>query len=461
MADRIQFRRDTAARWAEYNPVLLEGEVGYITDKLNQHKIGDGKHAWNDLPLQVTSTTVVQDVGDSTEAVMSQAAVSKLTRITGYATCDTAASSAEKIIYRKYFTLDDNCRLLVCMENSNTAASVTLNINGTGAKPLYYKGNPASATNTWKAGEVLDIYYDGTNYQAYNIEAGAVPVILTMTTLAGNDELRGAEYNDLISALANGHTVLVIDKQQRVNYVVSASFDPFAMVICNPYGRCVRLDLTQSGSAVLYTETELPQAGDPLLLEVQGNNMPLAGTATMRDINKALGANPIYIDINNKTNRVIAFDPVKENNTTLYYYDVNNKGIVRVDLTGETDAVPTAKMTLLGSGSGGNEPLTVDVSNCWTIEAGNYSYDSVDLGVTVSQIAEAVEDNRLLMLLAPLAGDKIKLYPTSVTVSSNGISLTGAYNGSLYTYIFGEDKSDAQKCRVFFGYRTVPLAPQS
>lgn len=30
MADRIQQRRDTAARWAQFNPILLEGEVGYV-----------------------------------------------------------------------------------------------------------------------------------------------------------------------------------------------------------------------------------------------------------------------------------------------------------------------------------------------------------------------------------------------------------------------------------------------
>ena len=51
MADRIQLRRDTKARWEQYNPVLLEGEMGLVTDNLNECKIGDGEHSWNDLPL--------------------------------------------------------------------------------------------------------------------------------------------------------------------------------------------------------------------------------------------------------------------------------------------------------------------------------------------------------------------------------------------------------------------------
>ena len=52
MADRIQFRRDTAARWLQYNPILLAGEIGYVIDSYNQYKIGDGVHTWNELPLQ-------------------------------------------------------------------------------------------------------------------------------------------------------------------------------------------------------------------------------------------------------------------------------------------------------------------------------------------------------------------------------------------------------------------------
>ena len=79
MADRIQQRRDTAARWAEYNPVLLEGEIGNVTDNPNQYKIGDGVRAWNELPLRGYSGTVTQIIGNDENAVLSQNAVTKLT----------------------------------------------------------------------------------------------------------------------------------------------------------------------------------------------------------------------------------------------------------------------------------------------------------------------------------------------------------------------------------------------
>lgn len=77
MADRIQQRRDTAARWSQFNPILLEGEVGYVTDNPNQYKIGDGVRAWNDLPLRGYNGTVVQNLGTSENEVMSQNGVRK------------------------------------------------------------------------------------------------------------------------------------------------------------------------------------------------------------------------------------------------------------------------------------------------------------------------------------------------------------------------------------------------
>ena len=86
MADRIQQRRDTAARWAEYNPVLLEGEIGNVTDNPNQYKIGDGVNTWNDLPLRGYTGTISQGIGNDENAVMSQKTVSDLIGLSEYPT---------------------------------------------------------------------------------------------------------------------------------------------------------------------------------------------------------------------------------------------------------------------------------------------------------------------------------------------------------------------------------------
>ena len=44
----FQFKRGTAARWAEVNPILKEGEPGFVIDK-NIFKIGDGITPFNEL----------------------------------------------------------------------------------------------------------------------------------------------------------------------------------------------------------------------------------------------------------------------------------------------------------------------------------------------------------------------------------------------------------------------------
>ena len=70
--DRIQFRRDIAENWQTHNPVLMEGEIGLVTDNPNQYKMGDGINNWNDLPLRGYTGTISQELGDDENAVMSQ-----------------------------------------------------------------------------------------------------------------------------------------------------------------------------------------------------------------------------------------------------------------------------------------------------------------------------------------------------------------------------------------------------
>lgn len=79
--------------------------------------------------------------------------------------------------------LTTGCRLIVKMSNANTAASATLNVNNTGAKVLYYNEEVVSSDNSWGSGEVLNVYYDGTNYRASNMKGSAGGnVILTWNT---------------------------------------------------------------------------------------------------------------------------------------------------------------------------------------------------------------------------------------------------------------------------------------
>ena len=75
---RMQQRIDTLANWASENPVLLQGELGLVSDDLNAYKVGDGVTAWNDLQMRGWSNVnITQTTGDSATDVMSQKGVTQ------------------------------------------------------------------------------------------------------------------------------------------------------------------------------------------------------------------------------------------------------------------------------------------------------------------------------------------------------------------------------------------------
>lgn len=105
MADRIQHARDTLANWQAENPVLLEGEIGIVTDNPGLWKWGNGVTRWNSLPWCGYNGTVAQTTGSSTLAVMSQKAVTDaLNALTSFeyvivATLPTASASTVGKVY--------------------------------------------------------------------------------------------------------------------------------------------------------------------------------------------------------------------------------------------------------------------------------------------------------------------------------------------------------------------------
>lgn len=54
--------------------------------------------------------------------------------------CSSPSSSPVKTVDKPEFVLKDGARLIVSFENGNAAPNPTLDVNGTGAKPIYYKG---------------------------------------------------------------------------------------------------------------------------------------------------------------------------------------------------------------------------------------------------------------------------------------------------------------------------------
>lgn len=80
--------------------------------------------------------------------------------------CKTASPTAAKEGFSETYILNSGNRFSMYIANSNTSASaITLNICGTGAKPIYLNGMPSSSTNYYLPAGVYEVYYDGTNYR--------------------------------------------------------------------------------------------------------------------------------------------------------------------------------------------------------------------------------------------------------------------------------------------------------
>lgn len=83
--------------------------------------------------------------------------------ITHFATCSTAAATQAKTVSVTGFNLVTGARVTIKFTVTNTAANPTLNVNGTGAKEIKYRGS-AISTGYLAANRVYEFVYDGTAY---------------------------------------------------------------------------------------------------------------------------------------------------------------------------------------------------------------------------------------------------------------------------------------------------------
>lgn len=86
-----------------------------------------------------------------------------------YGVCDTLADDINKVVtVSDDFKLTVGAAIIIKFTNANSIASPTLNVNNTGAKPMYRYGTTAMSTATttsgWVAGAVQMLVYDGNGW---------------------------------------------------------------------------------------------------------------------------------------------------------------------------------------------------------------------------------------------------------------------------------------------------------
>lgn len=162
-----------------------------------------GKVAETDQCFEVSDAWDVKVYGMLLEAYIK--AKSPASAGIAYATCSTASATAAKVAVCTGFKLTTGATVLVKFSNTNSAASPTLNVNSTGAKPIVAYGTTAIQAYAWKAGQTVMVVYDGTSWVAlvqswatttyYGITKLSSSTSSTSTTLAATASAVKAAYD--------------------------------------------------------------------------------------------------------------------------------------------------------------------------------------------------------------------------------------------------------------------------
>lgn len=139
-----------------------------------------------------------------------------------YTTCTTAASTVAKVVDLEGFTLVEGARVTIKFSATNSASDPTLNVNGTGAKAIKYRGTAAVTSSNpykWQAGNIIDFIYDGTNWLMVGWQTYAnYSTIASYATYIGNSSANYVACSN--NTASNGKALLPFaDASDSTHYV--------------------------------------------------------------------------------------------------------------------------------------------------------------------------------------------------------------------------------------------------
>lgn len=120
-----------------------------------------------------------------------------------YGTCTTASATAAKTVtidFSGTLSLFTGLSVRVKFNNANTAASPTLNVNGTGAKSIVSPGY--TGTITWSANQVIDFTYNGSQWVFFSPDTYTKTQSLSSATASAMNSKFGSTPSTPDAALA-------------------------------------------------------------------------------------------------------------------------------------------------------------------------------------------------------------------------------------------------------------------
>jgi hypothetical protein len=147
-----------------------------------------------------------------------------------FGVCSTAAGTADKAVSLSNFSLATGAEVTVLFTAVNTAENPTLNVNGSGAKPICYS-NAAIDAGMLAANSVLSFVYDGAQWEL--IEPGAATAsasgLMSATDKSKLDGIAaGAQVNPGAATTAAPGLMSATDKSKLDGIAAGAQVNPGA-----------------------------------------------------------------------------------------------------------------------------------------------------------------------------------------------------------------------------------------
>ena len=199
--------------------------------------------------------------------------VNGTSNVVNYGTCSTAAATAAKVVSCSNFALITGAEITVKFTTTNTAANPTLNVNGTGAKAIYYRGSAISA-GYLAANRTYTFRYNGTQYELVGDLNTDTDTKVTQTVTTSN-----ASY-----------PLLLAPSGQTATTTTTSYFD--SGVTLNPSTNTIAANIS-GNAATATTSTKLGSSSvgsgvKPIYLD--------AGTATVSTSTVGGAAKPVYMN---------------------------------------------------------------------------------------------------------------------------------------------------------------------
>lgn len=298
-------------------PSAVNGNMYQIVTGLKPYSasstyaVGD-RVRYNGVMYQCTTAITTAEAWTASHWKQLQPILEQVDKIPKYATCNTAGNAPAKVASTTNgdFLLKAGTIVAVTFTNSHTVTTTpTLNIDGTGAKPL---GSPEGAAYAWKPGETVILVYTGDGYII--ADSGRAT-----TTYFGETKLDSSATSASTTTAATPSAINAIQKD------TITGLDPFSTTKIYAVGDRVRY-----GSAVYQCSTAASTAGawnssnwtkvDPLLTQI--NSLEDMLTTVSGNVTK-LGniINPVNTNSNNGFNDFgIRFTAVTQNNSITYKF---------------------------------------------------------------------------------------------------------------------------------------------